>query len=339
MAQLVSDSQLVPDGQLVPNGSPTRPLRLAFFGSPSFAIPILEALQAKHALLLVVAQADKPAGRGYKLTPPPVAVWAKEQGIKLEQPTKLRKNTAFAELLQDLKLDAAITAAYGKILPKNLLDIPKHGFLNVHGSLLPKYRGAAPIQQVLINGESETGITIMQTDVGMDTGAIRLQKSLPIEASDDAISLFQKLSALGVVALVEALELLSHDKLPSSPQEEAQASHAAMLVKEDGRIRWQDSARAIWQRHRGVAMWPKSFTSFKGKRLGVVKLELAEDVNTKDHAEKHGEILALDNEGVLVQAEASVIRLLELQPAGKKAMSASDWARGYQVKTGMLLGK
>lgn len=316
----------------------TKRLRLAFFGSPRFAIPILEALQAQHDVVLVVAQADKPAGRGYKLTPPPVAVWAKEQGLRLEQPTKLRKNDAFAQLLRDLDLDAAITAAYGKILPKRLLDIPTHGFLNVHGSLLPKYRGAAPIQQVLIHGESETGITIMQTDVGMDTGAIRLQKTLPIEDNDDAISLFQKLSALGVEALLEALELLSQDKLPSIPQEDALASHAAMLEKEDGRIRWHESARAIWQRHRGVAMWPKSFTSFNGKRLGVARLEPAESPDIEKDSTEYGEILAMDDDGVLVQAADSVVRLLEVQPAGKKAMTARDWARGYQVKTGMLLG-
>lgn len=308
-----------------------KPLRLAFFGSPSFAIPILEALQAQHQLVLVVAQPDKPAGRGYKLTPPPVARWAQAQGIRLEQPAKLRKNPTFAEQLEQLQLDVAITAAYGKILPKHLLTIPMHGFLNVHGSLLPKYRGAAPIQQVLINGESETGITIMQTDVGMDTGDIRLQKAIPIAPQDDAISLFAKLSDLGVEALLEALALLAEDKLPSLPQDNALASHAAMLEKADGRIRWQENALQIWHRYRGVAMWPKTFSSFKGKRLSVLALEPITTPTTQPAAE----IIALSPAGVQVATAEGSILLKEVQPAGKKAMSAADWARGYQVKIGM----
>ena len=150
------------------------------FGSPAFALPVLEALSARHEVVLVVAQPDKPAGRGHKLTPPPVAVRAKELGLRLEQPPRLKRNEEFLELVRNLELDVAITAAYGKILPQALLDIPKHGFLNVHGSLLPKYRGAAPIQWAIINGERETGVSIMQTEAGLDTGPVRLVKKLEL---------------------------------------------------------------------------------------------------------------------------------------------------------------
>ena len=167
-------------------------MRVALFGSPTFALPVLDALLARHEVVLAVAQPDKPAGRGNKVTPPPVAARARELGVRLEQPPRLRRNEAFFEVVRSLKLDVAITAAYGKILPQTLLDIPKHGFLNVHASLLPKYRGAAPIQWALINGEMETGVSIMQTEAGLDTGPVRLVKKLEIDPDDTALELFRQ---------------------------------------------------------------------------------------------------------------------------------------------------
>ena len=172
-------------------------MRVALFGSPSFAVPTLQALNERHDLVLVVTQPDKPVGRGMKVSSPPTAQAAKALGFRLEQPPKLRNNKAFHALLKDLELDVAVTAAYGKILPQSLLDIPQHGFLNVHGSLLPKYRGAAPIQWAIINGETETGISIMQTEAGLDTGPVRHVERLAIKDEDTAESLFFKLAELG----------------------------------------------------------------------------------------------------------------------------------------------
>lgn len=309
-------------------------MRIAVFGSPSFAIPTLESLhQSKdHDVVLVVSQPDKPAGRGNKLTSPALIVRAKELDIDIAQPNKLRKNEAFAEQLRELNLDVCVTAAYGKILPKNILDIPKHGFLNVHGSLLPKYRGAAPIQWALIDGEEKTGVTIMQTAVGMDTGDIRLVRQLPITTEDTALTIFTKLSTLGAGAMVEALELLDGGELPSIPQDEALATHARMLEKEDGRIQWNDSAIEIFNRYQGVYAWPTSFTSFKNKDLKVKSMTVKD---SETGSESVGEILAIEDSGILVQTSKGIICLEVVQPSGKKAMPAKDWANGYQIKTGM----
>jgi methionyl-tRNA formyltransferase len=303
-------------------------MRLALFGSPSFAIPTLHALLEQHEVVLVVTQPDKPAGRGNKLTSPPLAEEAKKLGLRLEQPTKLKNNTEFYELMQALNLDVAITAAYGKILPQSLLDIPEHGFLNVHGSLLPKYRGAAPIQWALIDGESETGISIMQTEAGLDTGPVHLVKKIPIQESDNALTLFDKLSSLGAEAMVEALGLLCQNKLPSLPQDDSKATHAAQLEKDDGRIRWQDTAKHISDRFRGVIAYPGSWTTIKGDVLKVHDLAIQK---TQGQA---GKTLAISKEGVLVGAGEESILLKTVQPASKPKMPVSDWANGYRIKVG-----
>ncbi len=300
-------------------------MRLALFGSPSFAIPTLHALLEKHEVALVVTQPDKPAGRGNKLTSPPLAEEAKQLRIRLEQPSKLKNNEPFHNLVRELNLEVAITAAYGKILPQLLLDIPRHGFLNVHGSLLPKYRGAAPIQWALINGESETGISIMQTEAGLDTGPVRLVRKLAIEESDNAITLFEKLSKLGAEALTEALGLLERGELPSLPQDDSKATHAAQLEKDDGRIRWQETAKQISDRFRGVIAYPGSWTMYKGAVLKVHDLIVQ---NAKGQA---GEILAVSKEGVLVGTGEGSLLLKTVQPASKPRMSAHDWANGYRI--------
>ncbi len=303
-------------------------LRLAFFGSPTFALPTLDKLYEKHELVLVVTQPDKPAGRGHKLTSPPIALRAKELGIKFKQPSKLKKDLHFAKLLESLKLDVAITAAYGKFLPKQLIDIPKYGFLNIHASLLPKYRGAAPIQWALINGETETGITIMQTDIGMDTGDILLVEKIPIAFEDNALTLFERLAELGAETLLKALEKLEVGQLPSKNQNDTEASHAPLLTKEDGRIRWNESATSIYDRYRGVYAWPGSFTTFKGKPLKINELlpVIGEG--------KAGFITNIDSNGVTVAAGEGAILLKTVQPSGKKAISARDWVNGYKVEVG-----
>lgn len=309
-------------------------MRVALFGSPAFALPVLDALLARHVVALVVTQPDKPAGRGHKLTPPPVAQRARELGVRLEQPERLKRNETFFALVRDLKLDVAVTAAYGKILPQALLDIPKHGFLNVHASLLPKYRGAAPIQWALIGGETETGVSIMQTEAGLDTGPVRLVKRLELDPHDTAVTVFDKLSLLGAEALTEALAGLKQGDLPSSPQNDAQATHAPMLSKADGEIRWYKPAAQIYNRYRGVSAWPGSWTIYDGKTLKVPQLSSAE-ADMKDEA---GRVATVSPEGVTVGTSAGTVLLKTVQPAGKPKMTAYDWANGYGVRVGTRLG-
>jgi folate-dependent phosphoribosylglycinamide formyltransferase PurN len=205
-----------------------RPLRVAFFGSPAFALPSLEALLRRHDVVMVVSQPDKPSGRGMRLTAPPVAARARELGLELWQPTRLRKDEAFLSRLRELELDVAVTAAYGRVLPPVVLEAPRHGVLNVHASLLPRHRGAAPVQWALIAGDVETGVTIMQTEEGLDTGPIRLQRRTPVREDEDAASLMERLSRLGAEALTEALDLLAEGTLPSTPQDDALATYAPL---------------------------------------------------------------------------------------------------------------
>jgi len=309
-------------------------VKVALFGSPGFALPTLEALLARHEVALVVAQPDKPAGRGNKLTAPPVAVRARELGLPLEQPERLKNNAAFLELVRGLELDVAVTAAYGKILPQALLDLSSHGFLNVHASLLPKYRGAAPVQWALIHGEGETGVSIMQTEAGLDTGPVRLQRRLPIAPEDTALSLFDKLSALGAEALTEALALLDRNALPLCPQQGAEATYAPLLKREDGRVRWADSAEAVHNRFRGVYAWPGTWTTYRGAPLKVPELE---PVRGTARGEP-GEVLDVTPDGVSVAAGEGAIMLRTVQPPGKPQMPARDWANGYGVARGVRLG-
>ena len=269
-------------------------MRLALFGSPSFALPTLDVLAQEHELALIVAQPDKPAGRGNRLTSPPVAERAKALELNLAQPAKL-KNEGFLERMTALDLDVAITAAYGKILPQALLEIPKHGFLNVHASLLPKYRGAAPIQWALISGEKETGVSVMQTEAGLDTGPLRHVKRLDIDPHDTALTLFDKLSVVGAEAMREALNKLAAGELPCEPQDDEAATFAPLLTKDDGEIRWGDSAREVYNRFRGVRAWPGTWTTYGGKTLKVHDLVV--------HGENRGEagnVLSVNANGILV---------------------------------------
>ncbi len=304
-------------------------MRVALFGSPTFALPVLGALNAQHEVALVVAQPDKPAGRGHRLTPPPVASRAKELGLRLEQPARLKRNEEFLELVRSLELDVAVTAAYGKILPQSLLDIPQHGFLNVHGSLLPKYRGAAPIQWALISGERETGVSIMQTEAGLDTGPVRLVKKLELRDDDTALTVFDKLSVIGAEALTEALERLEAGTLPVCPQDDLQATHAPLLTKEDGQVRWNGSAESIYNRYRGVYAWPGSYTTFEDKPLKLVALRPAQT-----QPGEPGEVVGKSADGLTVACGEGAVLLQTVQPSGKPKMAAHDFANGYGVSVG-----
>jgi methionyl-tRNA formyltransferase len=307
-------------------------MRLASFGSPSFALPSLEALLAAgHEIVLVVAQPDRPAGRGLRSSSPPVASRARELGLRLEQPERLRRNEAFRELLAELAPDVAVTAAYGQILPQALLDVPAEGFLNVHGSLLPAWRGAAPVQWALINGDTRTGITIMQTEAGLDSGPVRLQREIAIRPDETAPELFSRLSLLGAEAITAALDLLAAGELPSVPQDPALVSLAPLLTRADGRLDWQRSARASHDRFRGVAAWPGSFFGFRGQDIKVHALSV------QDGAGSPGEVLRVDSGGILVACSESALLLEILQPPGKPRMPAGAWANGSGIRPGLLL--
>lgn len=333
-------------------GPSTETLRVALFGSPDFALPTLEALHARHEVALVVTQPPKPAGRGMALRPPATMARAEALGLPVAHPAKLRGNDAFRERLAALDLDVAVTAAYGKILPADLLAVPRHGFLNVHASLLPAYRGAAPVQWALIDGRDETGVTIMQTDPGLDTGPIRLQRSVPIGPHDTAPELFERLAELGAEALLEALELLARGELPRRPQNDAAASHARLLTTEDGRLEFARPARESYDRYRGVAAWPGTWFEWGGDRIKVEAMRPVDppsaagptNAHTDTHSDTHtdappGRVLAVGDDGVTVACGAGALRLERVKPAGRSAMAARDWANGYGVAAGMTLAR
>ncbi len=300
--------------------------KVAFFGSPAFALPVLEAIRERFEVVLVVAQPDKPVGRGLKLTPPPVAARAAELGLPLAQPERLRRNTGFEATLRGSGADVAVTCAYGKILPAALLAVPRFGFLNTHTSLLPAYRGAAPIQWALIRGETVTGTTIMQTDPGMDTGPVLLQEELPIEPGWTSLELSQALSGQAARLIVAALTRLGD--LSPTPQDEAAATHAPMLVKEDGFVRWQDPARAVVDRYRGVAAWPQTTAFLGGARLKLGGLEPARGAGAP------GEVLRVEADGVVIACGDGAVRVQSVQPEARKAQPAAAWASAAGVDAG-----
>lgn len=301
-------------------------LRVAFFGSPAFALPVLEAIRAEFEVVLVVAQPDKPVGRGLKLTPPPIAARAAELGLPLAQPKKLRGNEAFASQLRESGADVAVTCAYGKILPGSVLEVPRYGFLNTHTSLLPRLRGAAPIQWALIGGEAVTGTTIMQTDEGMDTGPILLQEKLEIPADWTAHELADALSGQAAALIVRALHDIQN--LTPQPQDETQATHAPMLTKEDGFVRWQDTAAQVVNRYRGVAAWPQTTAFLGGKRLKLGGLTLTEGTG------QPGEILRWDDAGLVVACASGAVNIQTVQPETKKAQPAAIWVQAAGLTSG-----
>jgi len=301
--------------------------KLAFFGSPGWSVAVLQALHAHHEVVLVVTQPDKPAGRGLQLTACPVAQWAEAQGLRLEKPKKLKSNGEFVELFKSLNPVVAVTAAYGKILPGILLEVPRFGFLNLHPSDLPKYRGPAPVQWTLINGDPDTAVSIMQTDVGMDTGPVVSKWHTPVDPHETAIELSNRLRDKGIELLLEALNDLEH--LPLTPQPEA-GSHAPLLQKDDGKIVWERSAPEIYNRHRGVQPWPGSWFEFQGKRVKVLKMSKVE--GRTPNAEP-GTIVGIAD-GLEVSTARGNLVLNLLQPEGKKPMSALEWARGARINPG-----
>lgn len=303
-------------------------MRVAFFGSPEFALPSLEAIHERHQLVLVVSQPDKPAGRGMHESSPPVASRARELDLPLEQPVRLKRNEEFLARFRSLMPDVAVTVAYGKILPASLLDVPAGGFLNVHASLLPRYRGAAPVQWALINGEPKTGVSIMRTDEGLDTGPVCLSEETPIGPEELAPQLFGRLASLGARAIDDALELLARDELDCRPQDESRATLAPLLRKEDGVLDWAQPAKALFDRYRGVYAWPGARFNHRGSQVRVKEMRLAPGSGAP------GELLRVTGEALTVATGDGAVDLVTVQPAGKGAMPARDWANGQGLRQG-----
>lgn len=304
--------------------------RIIFMGTPEFAVPSLQALiDGPDKVITVVCQPDKQSGRGRKLTSPPTKILAAEQNIPVLQPQSIRTET-FLEQVRELAPDLIIVAAYGKILPGSLLHLPPLGTINVHGSLLPKYRGAAPIQWAVIKGERETGVTIMQMDEGMDTGDILLPASIPIHDDDTAGSVFTKLADLGGKTLVRAIELLKEGKLHPIRQDERQVSLAPLLSKEMGRIDWTKDAWSLHCLIRGLDPWPSAYGFFRQKRFRFYRpLVVAGNVT-----EQPGTLCRADREGLLVATGRDYLLIREIQPEGKKRMDVQSYLCGFTMNAG-----
>lgn len=299
--------------------------RVIFFGTPEWAVPVLEAL--RDQVILVITQPDRPAGRGLQLQESPVARRARELGLEVLKPTRLRQ-AEFLEELKKRKPEVGVVAAYGKILPKELLELPPHGILNLHPSLLPKYRGPAPVQWTLIQGEDESGVSIIRLDEGMDTGPLIAQWRTPIDPEEDALTLGARLRDRGIELLLEALEHL--EELSPIPQP-AEGTLAPKLTKEDGRLDLHQPARALYNRHRGVQPWPGSWIELKGQRLKVHRLQ------PEERSGPPGTLLDLDQHSILIAAKEGSLRLREVQPEGKRRMSGAEWARGQRLSVGEVL--
>lgn len=310
-------------------------MRILFFGTPSFSVPTLDLLLGQnHRVEAVFTQPDRPRGRGQKPAASPVKVWAEGHGIPAHQPETLDDRTR--ELVQQLDPDVAVVVAYGLILPGWLLKLPHRGAVNVHASLLPKYRGAAPIPWAIIRGEEVTGVTTILMDEGVDTGPILLQESEPIRALDTAADLEARLSILGAELLVKALDGIERGTITPKPQDPRGASRAPRLKKGDGRISWDRPAREIHNLARGLNPWPGAFALFRGETVKVWYTTPAEVV--PKYSQKpgtSGEILALEAEALVVQCEGgSFLKIQELQVADRKRWSGREFLNGLRAKLG-----
>ena len=303
-------------------------------GTPDFAASILKKIiQAGHEVIGVVTQPDKEKGRGKEMSFPPVKELALECGLTVYQPVKVR-NPEFIQLIRDMVPEIIVVAAFGQLLPKDLLDIPPYGCINVHASLLPKYRGASPIQYAIINGEEETGVTIQYMDVKLDTGDMILKDKLPITKEETGGSLHNKLADLGAELLVEALDRIKNGTAERIPQDDSEATHVKMLDKDMGTINFINSAIAIERLIRGLNPWPSAFTKLDGKTL---KLWSAEVEELTFQAEP-GEVIETRKDALVVATGEKALVIKELQLEGKKRMTADAFLRGYPIETGKKLG-
>jgi methionyl-tRNA formyltransferase len=307
---------------------------LVFCGTPQFAVPALEKLvDAGFYLRLVLTQPDRPKGRGLELVPSPVKQSAEKLGLPIYQPEKIKQNEELRAKLEALAPAAIIVVGYGRIIPPWMLQLPKYGNINLHASLLPKYRGAAPIQWAIASGEDITGVTTMRIDEGLDTGDILLQQELAIAANETSETVAPKLAALGAELMVGTLRGLQSGAITPSPQDHAHASLAPILKKEDGRIDFRRTAGEIYNRLRGFQPWPGAFTLFRGKTLNITVARPASEQVPQ------AQLLAKGAQLFVGCGQNTSLEILELQPEGKKRMPAQDFIHGYHPQTGERLGE
>ena len=311
-------------------------MKIVFMGTPDYAAEALRALiRAGHEITAVVTQPDKPKGRSGEPVPSPVKVCASEHGTPVLQPKRIRTPEATEEL-RKYPADVYVVAAFGQILTQEILDMPPYGCLNIHASLLPKYRGASSIQHVIIEGEEKTGITVMQMDAGIDTGDMLYKKEIPIEAEENYETLHDKLTVLGGEAIVEAIELLEQGKLVPEKQEDSDSCYAPKIAKEMGRIEFSKSAAEIDRLIRGMTPWPSAYTGYQGKQLKIWKAVPLETYDNKGRS--GGEILEVSKNSVIVAAGKGAVEILELQLEGKKRMTTHDFLLGVKMLPGEMLG-
>lgn len=313
-------------------------MRIVFAGSPKFAIPTLDALvEAGHEILAVYTQPDRPVGREQTLQAPPVKVRAVELGLRIEQPERIRREDPRA-VLESLKPDVMVVVGYGQILPAWLLQLPRYGCVNLHGSLLPAYRGAAPIQWAIANGETITGNTTMQMDAGMDTGPILLQWQTAIGPEETSPQLAERMSAAGAALIIETIEGIVSGSLKPTPQDDTRATKAPILKKEDGLINWTWTASKIFNRLRGFDPWPGIYTSWLGKRLVICSARPASQSPLAATANA-GEVLLTKQELLVACGEGTALAVLEVQPEGRKRMMGRDFANGAKLVAGSRFGE
>jgi len=306
--------------------------RIIFMGTPDFACPTLQSLiERGENLVAVVTQPDRPKGRGQKMMPPPVKELAEKHGITVYQPLKVR-DPGFVDIIRELKPDVIVVVAFGQILPKALLDVPPHGCINVHASLLPRYRGAAPLNWCIINGETETGVTTMLMDVGLDTGDMLLIRKTALDENEDIQSLHDRMSAMGADLLAETLDSLLAGNLIPQPQVNTASCYAPMLKKDDGIINWHSDAHTIHNQVRGLAVWPGACSVIDGQVLKIFRTSIGEGSG------EPGTVLQASKGRLEVACRSGSLFLQELQLAGKKRLDCTSFLAGYPVSVGTLLG-
>ena len=307
-------------------------MKIIFMGTPDFAVGTLRSLaEAGHEITLVVSQPDKPMGRGHAMVPSPVKAVAEELGIPVFQPVKIREAK---DVLEKTEADVCVVAAFGQIIPASILHMKKYGCINVHASLLPKYRGAAPIQWAVIDGEKESGVTIMQMDEGLDTGDMLAKAIVPLDEKETGGSLFDKLSEAGGRLCVETLAKLEKDEITPEKQGESPTAYASMLDKKMGNIDWNKSAVVIERLVRGLNPWPSAYTHLDGKTLKIWACDVLPQSASKGES---GEILEVTKDAIHVQTGDGILVLREIQLAGKARMDAGAFLRGYKVVPGTVL--
>lgn len=321
-------------------------MRIVFMGTPDFAVGALEAiLQAGHQVAAVVTQPDKPKGRGKEIQVTPVKACAMAHGIPVFQPVKVKEKEA-VEALRGYNADIFVVAAFGQLLSEEILSMPEYGCVNIHASLLPKYRGAGPIQWAIINGEEKTGVTIMQMDKGLDTGDMLLKEEVVIDPKETGDSLHDKLASVGAGLIVEALAKLERGELVPEKQNEEDTCYAKRLQKSMGRIDWQQSAGKLDCLIRGLISWPGAYTVLRGKNLKIWEIEAVERprnvpedsaVHSDPDAVLPGTVVAVTREAFYVKTGEGILKILAVQPEGKKRMPVKEFLLGYQVKVGEQL--